>query len=120
MRNAQAYVPKGQQNMVAAALRQAFIHPDRSSASQTLRHVADQLRGKWPKLGAFIEESEVDVLAHMDFPVQHRAKLHSTDAWTSQKLQRAPFFPVALLRAFKSRCPWMFVRGLAWASPTRR
>jgi hypothetical protein len=25
MRNAQAYVPKGQQSMVSAALRQAFI-----------------------------------------------------------------------------------------------
>jgi putative transposase len=28
MRNAQAYVPKAQQNMVSAALRQAFIQPD--------------------------------------------------------------------------------------------
>jgi len=79
MRNAQSYVPKGQQNMVAAALRQAFIHPDRPSASQALRHVADQLRSKWPKLAAFIDDSEVDVLAHMDFPSQHRAKLHSTN-----------------------------------------
>lgn len=79
MRNAQAYVPKAQQNMVAAALRQAFIQPDRPSASQTLRHVADQLRPKWPKLAAFIDDSEADVLAHMDFPTQHRAKLHSTN-----------------------------------------
>ncbi len=79
MRNAQSYVPKGQQNMVAAALRQAFIHPDRPSASQALRHVADQLRSKWPKLAGFIDESETDVLAHMDFPAQHRTKLHSTN-----------------------------------------
>ena len=79
MRNAQAYVPKGQQSMVAAALRQAFIQPDRVSASQTLRHVADQLRTKWPKLGTFIDESEADVLAHMDFPAQHRTKIHSTN-----------------------------------------
>ena len=79
MRNAQSYVPKAQQNMVSAAPRQAFIQPDRASASQTLRHVADQLRGKWPKLGAFIDDSEADVLAHMDFPASHRAKLHSTN-----------------------------------------
>jgi transposase-like protein len=79
MRNAQSYAPKGQQNMVSAALRQAFIQPDRANASQTLRHVADQLRAKWPKLGAFIDESEVDVLAHMDFPAQHRTKIHSTN-----------------------------------------
>ena len=79
MRNAQSYVPKGQQSMVSAALRQAFIQPDRVSASQTLRHVADQLRSKWPKLGAFIDDSEADVLAHMDFPTQHRTKIHSTN-----------------------------------------
>ncbi|BAJ81297.1 putative transposase for insertion sequence element [Acidiphilium multivorum AIU301] len=79
MRNALSYVPKAQQSMVAAALRQAFIQPDRSNASQTLRHVADQLRGKWPKLGAFIDDSEIDVLAHMDFPAQHRTKIHSTN-----------------------------------------
>ena len=79
MRNAQAYVTKGQQNMVSAALRQAFIQADHQSASQTMRHVADQLRGKWPKLGTFIDESEADVLAYMNFPVQHRVKLHSTN-----------------------------------------
>ena len=79
MRNALAYVPKVQQSMASAALRQAFIQPDRAAASQILRHVADQLRGKWPKLGAFIDDSEADALAHMDFPVQHRTKLHGTN-----------------------------------------
>lgn len=79
MRNAQAHVGKGQQQMVAAALRQAFIQPDHQSATQTMRHVADQLRDKWPKLGAFIDDSEADVLAHMSFPAQHRVKIHSTN-----------------------------------------
>jgi putative transposase len=79
MRNALSYVAKGQQSMVSAALRQAFIQPDRAQASQTLRHVADQLRQKWPKLGALIDESEADVLAHLDFPGQHRSKIHSTN-----------------------------------------
>jgi transposase-like protein len=27
----------------------------------------------------FIDESETDVLAHLDFPVQHRTKIHSTN-----------------------------------------
>ena len=57
---------KTQQSMVAAALRQAFIQRDRAQASQTLRHVADQLRQKWP-LAAFIDDSETDVLSHLDF-----------------------------------------------------
>ena len=79
MRNAQAYVPKGQQNMVSAALRQAFTQLDHPNASQTMRHVADQLRDKWPKLSAFIDDSEADVLAYMSFPAQHRVKIHSTN-----------------------------------------
>ena len=79
MRNALSYVSKTQQSMVAAALRQTFIQPDRTQASQTLRHVADQLRQKWPKLASFIDDSETDVLSHLDFPEQHRTKIHSTN-----------------------------------------
>lgn len=78
MRNALSYVPKAQQSMAAAALRQAFIQPDRAGAAQALRHVADQLRGKCPKLGSFIDDSETDVLAHLDVPSQHRTRIHST------------------------------------------
>jgi putative transposase len=79
MRNALAYVPKTQQSMVAAALRQAFLQPDRAQASAMLRHVADQLRQKWPKLAAFIDDSETEVLSYLDFPEPHRSKLHSTN-----------------------------------------
>lgn len=80
MRNALSYVPKAQQSMAAAAMRQAFIQPDRAAASQALRHVADQLRDKCPKLGSFIDDSETDVLTHLDFPSQHRTRIHSTNS----------------------------------------
>lgn len=79
MRNALSYVPKAQQSMAAAAMRQAFIQPDRAAASQALRHVADQLRDRCPKLGSFIDDSETDVLTHLDFPSQHPTRIHSTD-----------------------------------------
>ena len=79
IRNALAYVPKGQHTVVAAAIRQAFNQPDRDSAGQTWRHVADQLRSRWPKLATLMDESEADVLAFMSFPSQHRTKLHSTN-----------------------------------------
>ena len=79
MRNALAYVPKGQHTMVAAALRQAFLQPDQTTARQTWRQVADQLRPRWPKLATLMDESEHDVLAYMTFPAQHRTKLHSTN-----------------------------------------
>ena len=79
MRNALAYVPKGQQTMVAAALRQTFLQPDQDSARKLWRQMADQFRPRWPKLGKLLDDSEHDVLAYMSFPTQHRVKLHSTN-----------------------------------------
>jgi putative transposase len=79
MRNALAHVPKGQHTVVAAALRQAFLQPDAEIAHQTWRQVADQLRARWPKLAALMDDTEHDVLAYMTFPAQHRTKLHSTN-----------------------------------------
>jgi len=37
------------------------------------------MRDRWPKLAAFMDASEHDVLAYMGFPAQHRTKLHSTN-----------------------------------------
>src|SRR5512147_1202497 len=37
------------------------------------------MRPRWPKLAAFIIDSEADVLAYTTFPSQHRTKLHSTN-----------------------------------------
>jgi putative transposase len=79
MRNALAHVPKGQQTMVAAGLRQAFLQADPDDARKVWRQMADQFRSRWPKLGKLLDESEHDVLAYMGFPAQHRVKLHSTN-----------------------------------------
>ena len=68
MRNALAHVPKGQQTVVAAALRQAFLQADPEGARQAWRQLADQLRPRWPRLAELIDASEPDVLAYMSFP----------------------------------------------------
>jgi transposase len=49
-RHIQVYPAKagGQHTMVAAAIRQAFLHADAEAARQDWRHVADQLRARWP------------------------------------------------------------------------
>ncbi|GGE82973.1 hypothetical protein GCM10011317_45230 [Niveispirillum cyanobacteriorum] len=65
--------------MAAAALRQAFLQPDADDAHKTFRHVADQMRDRSPKLAAFMDASERDVLAYMGVPAQHCTKLHSTN-----------------------------------------
>src|SRR5687767_2877050 len=54
MRAALAHVPKGQQSVVAAALRQAFLQADPANARQVWRQVADQLRPRWPRLAALM------------------------------------------------------------------
>lgn len=78
-RNLQACVPRDCAGMVAALLRQVFTQPDLASAKVHWRQVADQLRSKFPKAAALMDEAEDDVLAHMSFPAAHRTKLHSTN-----------------------------------------
>jgi hypothetical protein len=70
MRNALTHVQKGRHTMVAAAIRQAFLQTDADAAHQTWRHVADQLRPRWPKLAALMDDSEHDGLAYIGFPAQ--------------------------------------------------
>ena len=57
----------------------AFAQDDPEAAKAQWRAVADQLRPKLPKLSKLLDEAEADVLAFMNFPALHRAKLHSTN-----------------------------------------
>jgi transposase-like protein len=78
MRNALAHGPCGPHTVVAAALRQAFIRPDRKSAGEIWRQVADQLRPCRPKRAVRMERAEHDGLACLT-PPQHRTGLHGTN-----------------------------------------
>ena len=79
MRNALAYVPKAQHQMVAAAIRTVFAQSDQAAASRTWRQVADQLRPRLPKLADLMDDAEADVIAFMAYPKSHWPKLHSTN-----------------------------------------
>jgi len=79
MRNAFAHVHKSQQSIVTAALRQIFAQEDAETAHKMFRQIADLFRDRWSRLAAFMDASEHDVLAYMDFPARHRTKLHSTN-----------------------------------------
>lgn len=79
MRNALAHAGKSGPRVVSAFIATAFAQDDAEAAKAQWRRVADQLRPKLPKLAAFLDEAETDVLAYMTFPPQHRTKLHSTD-----------------------------------------
>ena len=79
MRNALAYAGKTQRRIVAAWIGTAFAQNDAEAARKQWRDVADQARPRVPKLAALMDDAEADVLAYMNFPAQHRAKLHSTN-----------------------------------------
>ena len=79
MRNALAYAGKTQRRIVSAWIGTAFAHDDAEAARKQWREVADQARPRVPKLAKLMDDAEADVLAYMGFPVQHRAKLHSTN-----------------------------------------
>jgi len=77
MRNALAHANKNGRRVVSAFIATAFAQDTRTGAGKQWRHVADQLRAKLPKLATLLDEAEVDVLAFMDFPKEHWAKISS-------------------------------------------
>jgi putative transposase len=78
MRNVLAHARRSGRRVASAFIATAFVQDDASAARAEWCRVADHLRPKLPKLAAFLDEAETDVLAYMTFPPQHRAKLRST------------------------------------------
>lgn len=78
-RNVLAHAGRSGRRVVAAFIATAFAQNDADAAKLQWRKVADQLRPTLPKLAAFIDGAEADVLAYMAFPAQHRAKIHSNN-----------------------------------------
>ena len=78
-RNALAHAGKSSRRVVSAFIATAFAQPDHATAKTQWRNIADQMRGKLPRLSGLMDDAEEDVLAYMTFPHQHRTKLHSTN-----------------------------------------
>ena len=79
MRNALAHAGKSGRRVVSAFIATAFAQEDAAAGQAQWRRIADQLRPKLPKLAAFMDAAETDVLAYMGFPKDHWSKLHSTN-----------------------------------------
>lgn len=79
MRNLLATVPMAAREPIAAVVRTIFAQPDHASALAQLRKVADGLRTRLPQTAALLEEAAEDILAHKQFPEEHRRQLHSTN-----------------------------------------
>ncbi|WP_055663553.1 IS256 family transposase [Jannaschia seosinensis] len=79
MRNALAHAPAKQRTAVAAMLKTIFAQETKAEAEAQWEVVADALREKQEKLGAFMDASRDDVLAYMDFPREHWTQIASTN-----------------------------------------
>ena len=79
IRNALAHVGKGQRQAVLAMINTIFVQESAEAASGQWRTVADQLRAKFPKLAAMMDDAEHEVLSFMSFPKAHRTQIHSTN-----------------------------------------
>jgi putative transposase len=79
LRNALAYANKGQRQMVFALINTIFAQETAEAAHAQWRIVTDQLQAKFPKLATMMIDTEHEVLAFLDFPKEHRVKIHSTN-----------------------------------------
>src|SRR4051812_29259455 len=79
MRNVLAVVPKGNAEMVAAAIRTIFAQPDAEHVRDQFEVIASMLAKQLPKVEAMLRDTKDDLLAFTGFPVSHWKKVWSTN-----------------------------------------
>lgn len=78
-RSVLSYVYRQHRPMVSAMIKTIFVQTEISQAREKLHDVARALEKQFPKVTELLEEAEDDLLAYMHFPIQHWAKLYSTN-----------------------------------------
>jgi putative transposase len=79
LRNVLAAVPKGNAEMVAAAIRTIFAQPDQHHVREQLDVIAGMLGRQLPKVEAMLGDAADDLLAFTGFPGGHWKKIWSTN-----------------------------------------
>ncbi len=74
-----ARVPKGNAEMVAAAIRTIFAQPDAEHVHSQLDVIAGMLGRQFPQVEAMLRDAKGDLLAFTAFPVSHWKKIWSTN-----------------------------------------
>ncbi len=83
MRNALSYVPKAEQQLVAATIRTVFAQPTPELTREQWRKVSDSFQARYPRLAQLMDDSEEDVLAYTHFPHEHWRQV-----WSNNPLER--------------------------------
>jgi len=79
MRNILAHVPRGDQAMIAAALRTIYAQPNQEAVRRQLRAVYDAMLPRWQNAAQILIEAEDDILAYMCFPVEQWKRIYSNN-----------------------------------------
>src|SRR4028119_962546 len=79
MRNVLARVPKGNAEMVAAAIRTIFAQPDAEHVHAQFDVIAGMLGRQFPQVETMLREAQDDLLAFTGFPIGHWKKIWSTN-----------------------------------------
>src|SRR5690348_3280712 len=79
LRNVLAQVPKGNNEMVAAAIRTIFAQPDAEHVHEQFDVIASMLGRQLPKVEAMLRDAKDDLLAFAGFPISHWKKIWSTN-----------------------------------------
>src|SRR3954462_7873472 len=79
MRNVLAGVPKGNAEMVAAAIRTVFAQPDAEHVREQFETIAGMLGRQLPKVEQMMRAAREDLLAFTGFPQPHWRKIWSTN-----------------------------------------
>ena len=79
MHNVLSRVPKGNSEMVAAAIRTVFAQPDGEHVRSQLDTIAGMLGRQFPAVETMLREATDDLLAFTGFPPAHWKKIWSTN-----------------------------------------
>ncbi len=93
---------------VSAAIATDFAQETAANAHEQWRVVADQPRGKFPKIGALMDSAEHQVLAYMDFPARTGCRSTPPTRWNARtpRSSGAPMSWAASPTTAPSRAWW--------------
>jgi len=80
LRNVASAVPKLHAPAVLAVVKSIFLQPTRETARDAVGHALTVLEPRFPSVAAKLRAAETDVLAYLDFPVDHWRSISSTNA----------------------------------------
>lgn len=91
LRNVLTRIPRGNAEMVAAAIRTIFAQPDAEHVHSQLDMIATMLGRQFPSVETMLRDAQEDLLAFASFPVAHWKKIWSTNPLLVNRPRTTPW-----------------------------